>query len=474
MPRVYHQQLLLSFELKARIKAEHFASIANDTLNSIFEKVARANIMILQNRIDDAEQLLQEALQQYYIYGYTQTGLQVSTILMHLYGDKPEKTAELKQLIRKYDSECELFNHQHELPSAYRLFYAYKGKLFENEGNLDSADYYFRKIYFPKMPYSMQNTMYKGLLNIYKKRNVGDSIAKYATLYCAANDSSISLKDQQLTANLTASYNYGRFQRTALEYERKTYFILICLILLTAFFVIIVVTMILKYLNSKKVELIKRNNLKREYHREKQQLQTKLNELQRLEENHQAVICEIRKELEGVHQQNTEIRLENSEYKNTIKVFNSQFEKEKKKLNDDIHELNDIIQVLQQKLALNKNLNMARMLKEMPFVELLDAKAKNPKGKMTKRELKQLEDLFASNFPDLLHLLLHTGKLTFVDRQIGMLTALGYDPSQLQRLLDLTPQQISNKKAKLNTLLFNDNSASTLYNNLMNKYPIYK
>lgn len=320
----------------------------------------------------------------------------------------------------------------------------------------------------------MQNTMYKGLLNIYKKRNVGDSIAKYATLYCAANDSSISLKDQQLTANLTASYNYGRFQRTALEYERKTYFILICLILLTAFFVIIVVTMILKYLNSKKVELIKRNNLKREYHREKQQLQTKLNELQRLEENHQAVICEIRKELEGVHQQNTEIRLENSEYKNTIKVFNSQFEKEKKKLNDDIHELNDIIQVLQQKLALNKNLNMARMLEEMPFVELLDAKAKNPKGKMTKRELKQLEDLFASNFPDLLHLLLHTGKLTFVDRQIGMLTALGYDPSQLQRLLDLTPQQISNKKAKLNTLLFNDNSASTLYNNLMNKYPIYK
>ena len=385
-----------------------------------------------------------------------------------------QKTAELKQLIRKYDSECELFNHQHELPSAYRLFYAYKGKLFENEGNLDSADYYFRKIYFPKMPYSMQNTMYKGLLNIYKKRNVGDSIAKYATLYCAANDSSISLKDQQLTANLTASYNYGRFQRTALEYERKTYFILICLILLTAFFVIIVVTMILKYLNSKKVELIKRNNLKREYHREKQQLQTKLNELQRLEENHQAVICEIRKELEGVHQQNTEIRLENSEYKNTIKIFNSQFEKEKKKLNDDIHELNDIIQVLQQKLALNKNLNMARMLEEMPFVELLDAKAKNPKGKMTKRELKQLEDLFASNFPDLLHLLLHTGKLTFVDRQIGMLTALGYDPSQLQRLLDLTPQQISNKKAKLNTLLFNDNSASTLYNNLMNKYPIYK
>jgi hypothetical protein len=49
--------------------------------------------------------------------------------------------------------------------------------------------------------------MYKGLLSVFSKRHLADSVAKYAYLYGMANDSSIALKDQNIMAQMTATFN---------------------------------------------------------------------------------------------------------------------------------------------------------------------------------------------------------------------------------------------------------------------------
>jgi hypothetical protein len=59
------------------------------------------------------------------------------------------------------------------------------------------------------------------LLSVFKKRHQADSIAKYAQLFCEANDSSIAKKDQELTAQMASLYNYNRYQREAFESERE-------------------------------------------------------------------------------------------------------------------------------------------------------------------------------------------------------------------------------------------------------------
>ena len=70
------------------------------------------------------------------------------------------------------------------------------------------------------MSFVQKDPMYRGLLSVYKKHRQADSIAKYAQLYCEANDSSIANKNSELTAQMASLYNYNRNQKIA-EQEKQ-------------------------------------------------------------------------------------------------------------------------------------------------------------------------------------------------------------------------------------------------------------
>ena len=221
MGDVYYKQLLLTHAVEARKKSYHYALIAGDTLGYITELKLSAGAYFLLNKRDSAKVVLEEALRQYEKCGFRQEGIQSSIVLMHLYMDDPDHLPDLGHLIARYDSESNLFDDSHELPPSKRIYYYYKGRYLEATGLLDSAEYYYRKTYHPGMPFASRNSLYQGLLSVFQKRHQADSIAKYAQLYCMANDSSIALNDQQLTAKMTASYQYSRHQSIAnKEHER--------------------------------------------------------------------------------------------------------------------------------------------------------------------------------------------------------------------------------------------------------------
>lgn len=56
---------------------------------------------------------------------------------------------------------------------------------------------------------------YKGLLSVYEKKNIPDSIAKYAKLFAAVNDSSFLHVNQEKAHQITAMYDYSRHQKMA-------------------------------------------------------------------------------------------------------------------------------------------------------------------------------------------------------------------------------------------------------------------
>ena len=231
MADLYHYQLLLTNEIEARKKASHYAFRANRPKWGIYNQALSAGAYILLNKKDSAEIILKSTLEQYREHGYTQRALRYSKTLMYLYTEPPQRLAEAKALMDEFEAESELFNEHHELPPSQHQYYYYKGKYYEGINNLDSAEFFYRKIYRPGMPYVSQDPMYRGLLSVFTKRHQADSIAKYARLYCMANDSSIALKDRETVAQMTATYNYNRLQKEAHKNEVKAYKTLLGLIM---------------------------------------------------------------------------------------------------------------------------------------------------------------------------------------------------------------------------------------------------
>ena len=221
MANLFYYQLLLSDEIEARRKAYRFTLMSKNTLVAIHEYKMMGGTYLLQNKNDSAELILKEALSLYQRHGYLQEELKASTMLMYLYADQPSRISALKDLMERYEAECSLFDENHELPPSKRQYYYYKGRYYEGVNMLDSAELCYRKIFRPGISYLDANPMYKGLLSVFKKKQTGDSIAKYANLYCMSVDSSSILKDRELTAQMAASYNYNRFQKQALENAEK-------------------------------------------------------------------------------------------------------------------------------------------------------------------------------------------------------------------------------------------------------------
>ena len=216
MADLYHYQFLLTNEIEARGKASHYAFRAHQPKWGIYNQAMVGGTYILLNKKDSAELILKSAIEEYRKYGYSQEALRYSRALIHIYTDSPQRLLEAKALMDQFESESELFDEHHELPPSQRQYYEYKGLYYEGINNLDSAEYYYRKIFRPRMTPVDQDPMYKGLLSVFTKRHQADSIAKYARLYCMANDSSIALKDRDAVAQMTATYNYNR-----LRFRRK-------------------------------------------------------------------------------------------------------------------------------------------------------------------------------------------------------------------------------------------------------------
>ena len=418
MGDVYHRQLLLSNEIEARRKSYHFARIASDTLGFLTEMKFTASALILLNRKDSAENLLKETLRLYDEYGYVQEGIQASTMLMHIYIDQPEHLSDLGDLIKRYDSESDMFDEHHELPPSKRQYYYYKGRYMEGIGMLDSAEFYYRKVHRPKMSFIDRNPLYLGLLRVFQKCNQADSIAKYAQLYCMVNDSSILLNDRQTTAQMAASYNYHLYQKEALQNAEKSYRATISLIIISILSVIIL--LVASY-------LIYRNRRKQ----------------QRLQEAYESAVDkreDLLKELEALRAHDYDTLISQKE--------------------DKIKEQNQTIAELEGrsgKVSL-------RDFKESQIVKTFAEKSQFSKDHPVpnQAEWDMLEQQFRKDMPGLCRLFEDKG-LSDLEFRTCLLLLLDYDEGTVAGLTQSSSQTINSAKVRANQKLFNEKGAKSLH-----------
>ena len=481
MANVYHKQLLLTDEIESRRRASYYATLTRDTFLVLNSQKLSVGAYILLNKKDSAELIIKKVLERSYQNGYTQAALQSSTLLMHLYIDRPDKLSELKALIDNYEAKSKMFDEHHELPPSKRLYYFYKGKYFEGIHHYDSAEYYYRKISLSGVTSVALDPMYKGLLSVFTKRHQPDSIAKYAQLYCEANDSSIVTRDKNILELTLASFNYNRYKREALESENKYYQTLLLFIAITvcfAFFVAVILLMTKRY---RQLQEKSRQKLIEEHHRQEAEIMSalqnateeynrKMEHLQALEETHRLANVEAEKTISELRSEKESYQAELSNVQKMMTENNAKYEQEKDGLTAEILSLSEKIKAYKTKLDITAGLNKRNSLEEESVIVKLREQARNPKRVMTEVCLADLEQTMSTYYPMLIRDLRMNPKFSDNDRLICILTALKFRSGDIVNLTGLTSSKVTNAKEKLNYLLFDTRSASSLLQNLINRY----
>ena len=447
MAGIYYEQLLLNKSIKASNNASHYALLSHDTLNYIRELDLSAGAYILLNKHDSADIVLKEVYQLYLNNGYIKDALFSSTKRIYLYVKDLNKLSEAKQLINEFEAKSNLFDRNHELSGARRQYYYYKGLYYEQMNILDSAELYYRKVYRPNMSYVEQDPLYRGLLSVYSKKGQADSIAKYAQLYCEANDSSIAIKDQELTVQMAATYNYSLYQKEALENEskaNKTRTFLISFI-----FLVILVAIILwkRYQSIKKQKQLEIEDLKSEHVRATDEYSRNLYTMQLLAKTHQQDLDLMQKDNDEHESRITELKKEN-------------------------HRLEIVIKRIEQKNGISQYLENTTNFMHSAIVRRLKELEDIPLSMIKEEEWTELEEETRKYFPNLLLDLHNAPKTTKQKIQVCLLVILKVPDSCIANWMDLKPSRISNIKSDLNGMLFGDDSARTLCNNLRQKYNI--
>jgi len=454
---LYHTQLLLTYEIEAHNKAIHYNYIVGDTLGAIYEKKMIAGAYILANQNDLAEQILDEVVQQYSESGQEQAAIQSSTMLMHLYINNPQRQNKLKRLIDIYEENCCLFDGNNELPPSKRLFYYYKGKYFENAGLLDTAENCYRKLHRAKISFVSSDPMYSGLLSVFQRKHQADSIAKYAELYCAVNDSSISIKDRELTARLAASYNYSRYQKEALDNAKtanqRLYMVVIMLSI--SLIVFIVAAFLWRLYKNKQKTL---EQIEREYAEARKNYDRTTLQMKEMDTKHKKIIEAVKKE--------------NAESHNIIAMLNTQHETEREQLAQTLQSYKEKAELLERQLKITQYRKVSAPFLSLGIVKRIKLYAEDSHQVLNDNDLHTLTDAVKDHFPDLIADLNSAPSITPLAKNVCLLTLLNLKPGEIVALLGISSSQVSNLRKDINAALFNENTTRTLYQNLTKRYKI--
>ena len=158
--------------------------------------------------------------QLYRKYGYTHYAARAlfhtfSTLIHRKEFDKVRKN------MRIYESESEYFDSLGNVQKGREIYYKIKGLYYLYTNVLDSAEYFFKKELRDGKDFNNQNAAAKGLVELYRKLHINDSIAKYSLYAYAMSDSLYTQRTTKDVERIQAMYDYTRHQEIAHQEQKK-------------------------------------------------------------------------------------------------------------------------------------------------------------------------------------------------------------------------------------------------------------
>ena len=423
---IFHKQNLPQGELWAREQAGHCFMAYDDTIGYIRSQELKAKAYTI---IGDTAKIIQTILETHSLYkehGNMQLAVGANATLAYIYLNR-NYTDEANRLLNEYENYSGLFDKDYTITRGREGYYYIKGTYYIKTNQLDSAEHYMRKLLIR----GDETDAYRGLLTIYQQKKNTDSIIKYARLYEDAVDTLNNRKRTEVVGQMSAMYNYQRFQQIADKEARNAELARYnsTVILLCSLFLIITLSYI--YIRLRK---------------------TKNQSIMKLSQDYRQALLDYNKvtaELEKIK------------------------DKDKTLLNDKQNEVESLrkkVVIFQKKLQAANSSQQLTDFKDSNIVALFRSKSTgNLKVTLpTDAEWNRLVKQFSRSIPSVYTALGRDVLLSPTELRLCILLLLGFKIGDAAILLNTSAQSITNIRYKANQKLFNESTAASLEKNLMN------
>ena len=264
---IFHKQIQPRSELKELRLAEYYAKKGNDTLMAIECYAWQIRAYKYLGLHDSVIFIAERSSNLFDMYGWKDRSVQVLANDLSSLIKKGEIVKARKQ-ISQYEISSGFFNADGEIAKGREIFYYLKGKYYLAINQIDSAELLFRNLLLKDKRINSQIAANKGLLEVYEKRAISDSIAKFAKISYALNDSAYLLSEMENVQKLQASYNYNHHKFLAEKSRLEARVAWLVLAIIVLFFVLVGFLFGIKYKAFKKVALdyrLKNANITRRF-----------------------------------------------------------------------------------------------------------------------------------------------------------------------------------------------------------------
>lgn len=221
MSEVFYYQNLMEEDLKYTNLSIKYAWKAKDTLNAIRSIVGKVAPFDKLSMKDSALYSCEYASKLAREYGLNELSAAILGAGVPLLIEM-DSMGKAKSFMDVYELESGYFDSNKNIEKGREVYYYTKGNYYLSVGKCDSAEYFFRKELLEGKDINNQNGGARGLALLYQKKQIPDSIAKYALYSYAMNDSVYAQMAIDKVEQMQSLYDYSRHQEIAqIETEKR-------------------------------------------------------------------------------------------------------------------------------------------------------------------------------------------------------------------------------------------------------------
>ena len=429
MGYLFHQQNSPVHELDMNQKAMHMAEIVHDTLKYLRAYTYCAYAYECLGQEDTAIVIRKNIVRMYdRINRKDLAAAALSALFRHYIENGDLVTA--RHSLDRYENESGFFNSNGDLSSGHELFYYFKGNYYLTLHNVDSAEFYYRKL-LGNCTVDNEEAGYRGLMQLYEELGKMDSVAKYARLYTNANDAYSVKHSSEEINRMKALYDYTRNQKIAHQKEleaQQNKLVLYAFIVAAIIVALLVFSKYRKYKNKKSRELASLNS-------------------------------KYSQAIQEIESANEELRLQETDSAKLQARKRAEISRLKEKLHDYEAEIARMSNTSSKEAFLNSDIVM--LLKD-------DKRMVKARCEISDSEWDELQSVLRQCLPSFYSKINQGDLLTHQEKQICVLTLMNVGTKEMSNMLHSTPSRISNAKATVNQKLFNDQpGAQSLRRNIL-------
>ena len=208
---VYHHQDLLQEWLDCIHQATHYELLTGDTLAALRNYAYKSAVLDKMGKSDSALFVTEQVISFLSSHGQHEeaaawAGYSARKLVRK--GQLPKA----REYLDAYRNKSGYFDKLGNIQKGKEVFYGVEGEYYLACGQMDSAEYYFRKELSTGKDVNNQNIGSKGLANVFRQTSSLDSALKYASYAYEMNDSFNSSMNARSIKQIQSMYDYQKYK----------------------------------------------------------------------------------------------------------------------------------------------------------------------------------------------------------------------------------------------------------------------